>query len=148
MSEVDHEPTGPFLAAALLCEQVLGEQSGVLSAIRIVDQVLVTASGTDVPQQMPVAGIAMKGLVMLKSGEARGRFVVTLRVESPAGVRQEVGQLSVQLQGGANGANLVMDLNLQVSMPGLHWIDVLLDGNLITRMPLDVVYQTMQTAGP
>ena len=37
---------GPYLAAAFLCERVLVEQDGVLSAIRVVDRVTRTVEGS------------------------------------------------------------------------------------------------------
>lgn len=139
---VDQEPTGPFVGAAFICEQVLKDEQGVISAIRIVDKIIQTAEGADPPVDMPPANVTLKGFVLLKSGEARGRFVVTMRIENPAGIREDLGDLSMQFQGGGHGNNLILDLQLGITMPGLHWIDVLLDGKLMTRIPLEVVYQT------
>ena len=41
----DQDLGGPYLHAAHFCEKLLTEKDGVLSAIRIIDRITVTASG-------------------------------------------------------------------------------------------------------
>lgn len=62
------------------------------------------------------------------------------------GVRVEAGRQAVTFEGrGYTGA--VIDVNLDVGLEheGLYWFDVLLDDQLLTRVPLRVVYQPHQT---
>lgn len=96
---VDQEPTGPFVGAAFLCEQVLKDEHGVISAIRIVDKITQTAEGPEPPAAMPPTGVSLKGLVLLKSGAARGSLGLSLRIEAPSGIRTDLGGVSMQFQG-------------------------------------------------
>ena len=46
---------GPYLITAAFCEQVIEDKSGVLSLIRIVDRMYITAQGPNAPDEMPPA---------------------------------------------------------------------------------------------
>ncbi|HZU17306.1 MAG TPA: hypothetical protein VFD01_12010 [Candidatus Dormibacteraeota bacterium] len=105
---------GPYPSGAFLCERVLEERDGVLSAIRIVDRILVQGQappGAEAPP-MPSIGIGLMALIMLKNGAARGSRRLRLVPRAPSG------------------------------------LDVPLDGELLTRMPLRVVYQVVTTTAP
>lgn len=146
------DTTGPHLTAALLCEKVLQEQDGALSVIRVIDQVTHTAAGADVPQQMPAFILSLTALIALKAGQARGRYAVKLRPEDPSGTQLGTMEMPVQFQGEPSGANLVLEINLQVGLEGRYWFDVLFvaapgEERLLTRIPLLVLYQPHRT-GP
>jgi len=144
---------GPFLAAAILCEKVLVEQDGVFSAIRIVDQINHAIVGPDVPDELPTITIDLTALVVLKAGDARGRYAVRLRPEKPSGQRMPPAEFAVRFDAGPNqGSALLLPMRLEVDEEGLYWIDVHFvadrgsgDGELLTRMPLTVSYQPQRT---
>src|SRR5262245_45206440 len=75
---------GPYLSAAVFCEKVLGEKDGVLSAIRIVDRITVTASGTAPPEKMPPTNIQVTALVAFKSGFFKGSAEIKLVGRTPS----------------------------------------------------------------
>jgi hypothetical protein len=142
-------PRGPYLTAAVLCEKVLREQDGVLSAIRMVDQVTQAATGPEVPAQMPPMTVNLTALLVIRSGEARGRHTISVRPEDPSGVRSQAADVSVQFLGEDRGPSLLLDVALEVTQEGLYWIDVILnDQTLLTRMPLRVIYQPQRTGPP
>lgn len=138
---------GPHIQLAAFCENVIEDRSGVLSLIRVVDQWTISAQGPTVPDHLPPGMIAIKCIITLKSGEARGRQKLELVPELPSGQRMDpVASVPVNLEGGHRGTNIVMDLQYQVEQEGTHWFDVILNENqLLTRMPLTVIYQPMQT---
>lgn len=144
---------GPYVAVAVLCEKVLQEQDGVLSAVRIVDQLTQGAVGPEVPDEMPPLAITLTALVVLKAGDARGRFAVRLRPEFPSGQQMPPVEFAVRFDGRPNqGQALVLPLNLEVSEEGLYWFDVLFvaergaaEDQLLSRMPLTVSYQPQRT---
>ncbi|MEX1253551.1 MAG: hypothetical protein WEE64_04345 [Dehalococcoidia bacterium] len=138
---------GPFLTTAVLCEKVLEDKDGVLSAIRIVDRIIQTAVGTEAPDEMPPVPVNLTALISFKSGAARGRHTIKLRPETPAGFSLPETALQIHFEGEDRGANLVLQLGLQANQEGLYWFDVLLDDQLVTRMPLRIMYQRLQTAG-
>ena len=134
-------PTGPFLTAALICERVLQEKDGVLSVIRIIDQLTHTIVARSMPEELPKVPFDLVFLISFKSGRARGRQIVSLGIEDPSGTKKELFAHSIQLEGEHRGANWVVQANVTFSMEGLYWFEVFLEGQLVTRMPLKLVYQ-------
>ena len=148
---------GPYLIAALFCERVLQEQDGVLSAIRIIDQTVHTVAGpgADVPGEMPPMLVAVTALIMLKPGDARGRYTIRIRPEKPSGEQMPPLEAPVRFEGGEGdrGANLIVPIQMQVEDEGLYWFDVLWvderapkdqQETLLSRIPLRVVYQPLR----
>ncbi len=133
---------GPYLSAALLCELVIEDRQGSLSAIRIVDRYEVRAIGPDVPDNMPELNERWRGnlLISFKSGQARGRHEVRIRPESPSGMRLPEIAHPVIFEGDERGYNLIAPLGLRLDQEGLYWFDILMDGRLVTRVPLRIVY--------
>jgi len=130
----------------MLCDRVLEEQDGVLTAIRLIDRVVAVA-----PEGTPVGPIAlpkMTLLVSLKSGDYVGKGVVTLRLNPPAGVEgpKEIGpgrfDVEVELSGAEHGANVMLELNLVLEHQGVYWFDVYFNDEMITRTPLAFVRTT------
>ena len=133
---------GPHLSVAVLCERVLEEKDGVLSLIRIVDRITNAATGPDAPDEMPPAPINLTAVLSFKSGKARGSYTVKLRPEDPSGTQLPALDMPIHFEGeGDRGSNLVVNFNFVAEMAGLYWIDVLFEDDLITRMPLRVIYQ-------
>jgi hypothetical protein len=145
-ARVEDVPLGPYLAAAFFCERVIQDNEGVLTVVRIVDRVTSTATGVGTPDVMPPVSTSLTLVVMLKSGHARGRHDIEVRSEGPSGLRLPLQKgMSVQLDGEERGANLIIQANLTLENEGLYWFDVLLDGRALTRVPLRVVYQRLET---
>jgi hypothetical protein len=139
--------TGPHLLAALICEKVLNEQDGVLSAIRIIDRIQQTAVGPDAPEQMqPFVVDNLTLLITIKSDQARGRYGIKVRPEEPSGVQLPPMEQAITIQPGPTGVNLIMPFVLAIQAEGVYWFDVFLTGpapqadRLLTRVPLEVIY--------
>ena len=139
------EPTGPFIQAALVCEKVLQESNGVISAIRIVDRIIFICGpdGQPLVQREPIFF-----LIAFKSGEARGSHPVEIIREEPSTTRTTVVQAQMFFEGEDRGANLVVQAAFEPAEPGLYWFDVRVNDRLLTRIPLRAIYQTPPTAGP
>jgi hypothetical protein len=131
---------GPYVTAAALCDRTLQESDGVLSLIRIVDKVTVAGVGPE--EQMAQASVNLTLVLILKAGDAAGRpFTVKLRPENPEGRAIAETQVPVRFADEPNAsASLLVQLGLLINQPGLYWINVLLDDELLTRVPLLVQY--------
>jgi hypothetical protein len=122
----------PLLAAAVTCERVLREVDGVITPVRLVDAFAVSAS-----EGMPRLLVSMWILIVFKSGEARGSYSVSLVMRPPSGEAAPLGQsMPIELQGGAHGVSLAIELAVDAKEEGLYWIDVLLDQEHVTSMPV------------
>lgn len=58
-------------------------------------------------------------------------------------------ELPVFFEGQDRGVNVVLNINFAAEEEGIYWFDVLLHEQLVTRIPLRILYQRIgpQTAG-
>lgn len=132
---------GPYLNVATFCEQVIEEKSGVLSLIRMVDRINVTASGPTVPESMPPQTLKWFLVISMRTGAARGTHTIKIEPELPSGIRQSPLLLSVHFEGGENqGQNVVTKINMPLQEPGLYWFRIYLDDQFLTQVPVEVVF--------
>lgn len=138
---------GPFLSAALICEKVLQEKDDAVSIIRVVDRVTLTVPAINAPEKLPPTPINVYVFISLKSGSAKGSHTLKLRVEAPSGLRQPEQLLPVLLEGEDRGANLIVALNMFVDQEGLYWFDIFFEEQMLTRIPLRILYQRVGQIG-
>jgi hypothetical protein len=138
------EQGGPFLQMAVLCEKVLREADGVLSLIRIVDRVTISGAGREMPQ----SPVRLTAAVAFKSGFAQGKYTVKLRPQRPSGKVLAELEFPLLFEGNERGAGIVADITLMVQEEGLYWIDVLLEDQVATRIPLRILYLRAGPAPP
>lgn len=134
---------GPLVTTAALCERVLQEPDGVISLIRVVDKITVSDVDAERPDVMPPIPVMLTLVLLLKAGAAQGRsFTLQLEPVDPAGRAIARSELPLQFPASeAAGATFLVKMALIVSHPGQHWINVMLDGELFTRVPLLVEHQ-------
>ena len=78
---------GPYVQLAAICEKVLQEADGVLSVIRVIDRLILTAQGTELPDELPQGLLAnVTFVVSLRPDDARGRHPLQVRIQQPSGV--------------------------------------------------------------
>jgi len=140
--------TGPYLKAAVFCEKVLREADGVMSFIRVVDRVTITATGPDAPVTMPKTPYNITAVIALTSGQSRGRHEIRIEPEEPSGLKKPAFLATVQMEGEDRGANVVLNMLFTFEMEGLYWFYVYLDDTLLTKMPFRMMYARMSTGTP
>jgi hypothetical protein len=128
----------PYVTAALFCDKVLVESDSTVSIIRIADRITYADPGPLLPEHVqPVGEVTM--FVSLKSGEAVGNFTIVIRGTQPTGDSTDSPPIAITLSGGDHGQNIVMPVRIVLKNPGLHWFDVIFDGETLTRIPLILV---------
>jgi hypothetical protein len=132
---------GPYLTAALICEKVLREHDEVISIIRVIDRVTVTIGGTISSETPPPVTINCNALIALRSGSATGNRTLKWTLETPSGTKTPELSIPILLEGEDRGVNLVLNLSIRVEQEGLHWFTLLLEDQLLTRIPLRIFYQ-------
>jgi hypothetical protein len=126
----------PYLSAAFVCEKVLQEKDEVVSAIRIVDTLFVS-----LPKNLPAdANPAIPVTVLLgfkkaTPGTQPEKHRVTLRLNTPSSTLEPQTADLVFPEGEPAGANLIVNLTVPVKEFGLFGLDVLVDDELVTRVP-------------
>lgn len=133
--------SGPYLIAAVLCEKVLQEKDETVSIIRMIDRITLTVPASTSPDTLPPLPLNLTLFLSFKSGSARGRNTIKLRIESPSGIKLPEQLLPILFEGEDRGANLILALNLVIDQEGVYWFDILLEEELITRIPLRMIYQ-------
>jgi hypothetical protein len=139
--------TGPHVTVAALCEKVIEDKQGVLSLIRVVDQITHSLVGADVPDDMPPFTITDLVLViMVKADQTRGRYSIKVRPNDPSGRDMPVMQTPIHLEPGHGGINLVLPIQFRVELEGVYWFDILFSAGaghdrLLSRVPLQVMYR-------
>lgn len=122
--------TGPFLTTAVFCEEARQEK-GFLSLLRIIDRIAVVGTG---PDMLPTA-LEMTLVVILRSGDFRGRNTINLTRVSPSGFALPLFDFPVFSQGGDQGAGVIAKVGFAVQETGLRWFQVSLGGQPVTKIP-------------
>jgi hypothetical protein len=145
---------GPHVQAAFFCEKVIRDQRGTLSFINVVEAVSATAVGEDAPDEMPPLPLHQLTLVIsLWADKTKGRYTLKIRPESPGGVQEDPLSLPVNFrETGNKGVDTILEQFPYVANEeGLYWFDILFaaagqDDRLLTRVPLNVMYQPQPLA--
>lgn len=132
---------GPFLQMAVFCERVLQEKDGVLSAIRIVDRFAHAIHGAEFPEKMPPIKIDVAILIALKSGDFKGKQLLKIIPRTPSGQEMPGFSGPILFEGEDRGINVTLRYLFEAPEEGLYWFDVELDGKVLTKMPLRIIYQ-------
>ncbi len=135
---------GPYLQTAALCERFLEEKDNVLSLVRLIDQVFL-------PVATPASGITYQPLsvwaiLTFKSGQALGPHTVALKTPPELGLKKPTIEIEVTFQGGFTGVNVMIHLGLTPgeAKEGEHWLDAVLDDQVVTRIPLRITYRAVE----
>ena len=139
---------GPYLTIAAFCEQVIEDKSGVLSLIRVVDRMNITAQGPTAPAEMPPTPLNWFLVITMKSGEARGSYPIKIEPELPSGLTLSPITLSAHFEGTNRGTNIITRLNMRLEMPGIYWFRIYFEDQLLTKIPVEVIYSRIITPQP
>lgn len=139
---------GPYLNAALLCQKVLEEKDGVLSAIRIVDRVThnYTTSTEDPFSARPTAKVEFAFLLILKSGQNPGLTNIKIVPKKPDNSELLPLGSTMHLDPPDNrGGNLVINASVTFDQQGVWWFEVFINDVRRTRIPLEVIFLPQPT---
>lgn len=139
------EQAKPLVAAAFLCERIMTEKDGVHTYVRVVDTVGARRHDADtrVLFRLWLA-------VSLKSGDAYGgKYTVAMRIKGPDEKVTKLGEeIPIVLNGDEHGVNIGVQLDLELKRDGLYMIDVLVDGEVLTRVPFRVRLELLESQDP
>jgi hypothetical protein len=138
---MSEHPMRPFVQIAAICAAPLQEANGTLSLVRILDRIPVQGFTDDMVPQ-PLQQFAL--VVVLKSGAMKGKFHMKIVPETPSGKRLDGPTMSVLFEGDERGVAAVMPVPLVAEEEGLYWFDVFIEQEVLTRIPLRIMYQKIQ----
>ena len=131
----------PFVQVAAICQAPMQETNGLFSLIRIMDRVPIGGI-TDEMQPQPLNQLSL--VVILKAGEMKGKYTLSIIPQTPSGQRLPPLQMPVLFEGDERGVVLCTPLGLVATEEGLYWFDVSIEKEVLTRIPLRVMYQKVQ----
>lgn len=131
--------TRPLVNVATACEKVLIEKDDVATAVRIVDVYYLPESQQPMPAGTESV-IPISSLICIKAGDFEGEGVLSVALQTPDGQRKEIPQKwPIILKSGPHGSNLVLNFALSTKYVGQSWVEVLWDGELLTKFPIMLV---------
>lgn len=140
----DENVNRPYLQMALFCEKVLREQDDVISVVRIIDRLL--RSGSE--REMQTFTHPITTVIVFKAGFIKGKMRIRLSPKSPSGEQLGEHEFPVLFESDDRGAGVILNINFTFQSEGLYWFDVFLEDELVTRMPLRIVYQQIAPGLP
>ena len=140
------QPLEPRLRIGVLCERVLEEKDGVLSLIRVIDRLVITATGTDVPREIPPGQAPVTALMSWING--LGNYEAKIHVEMPDGSSIESPTLPFYLDSLDKVQNHIVQMIIPIKRIGNYWFNFLLGEEVKSRIPLHVIYQRQQFPKP
>lgn len=129
---------GRYISLAVFCERILTEQDGGISLIRIFDRYSLAAPS---PEAQPTP-IPLNVVIMLRAGMFRGPATIKISPVSPSGTTLSTLEFPVNFEGdNERGTAVMLNMGFVPTEQGLYWFDIRLDDEMITRIPLRVVFQ-------
>jgi hypothetical protein len=127
----------PLMQMAVFCERVIEESDNVVSLMRIVDRVVVSTDKDELPPGIIKLWIA----VMFKAGDAIGKRTIKVEGKDPSGDSIFVMQSNSTFEGAGHGTRSCVEAQIPITAPGMHWFDVYVDDQWMTKMPLEIAYR-------
>jgi hypothetical protein len=97
---------------------------------------------TDDMQPQPLMMLSL--VVILKAGEMSGKYMLSVVPQTPSGKRLPALQMPALFERDERGVMLCTPLALVATEEGLYWFDVMIEQDVLTRIPLRVMYQKVQ----
>ena len=142
---------GPFVQIAAFCENALEERDGTKSYIRVIDRLTRRWEGRgDPPEEMEPFESELVFALALKSGRAKGSHRISVSLEAPNGVLNELLVTDADFRGEEHGVAFLLRMQMEIDMSGLYWMKVSVDGTEVTRTPLRVSFRatSLGISGP
>jgi hypothetical protein len=131
-----------YLNIAVFCERVLREADNVMSLIRVIDRFYVRGASVEMGNHV----LRFVIVLLFKAGFLRGKQIIRVRPLSPSKKQLPAMEIPTLFEGDEDRGNAtVAETQFVVNEEGLYWFDVFLNDELVTRMPLRVIYQQVGT---
>ena len=126
---------GPFLATAAICERAIQENDNVFSLVRLFDVVTVHLPPKEIRDKVS-AGIALTLFLAFRSGDFIGD--AALRIVVSGRKKQDRPTMTLHFEGGQQGPTVVTEMKIGAKIAEQLWIEIYLDGTLMTKLPLKI----------
>jgi hypothetical protein len=141
-------PAHIISVSAFVCEKILKESDGVLSAIRIIDVFMVRDQHPARPEgEFPT--VQTFACVLIKASPGKYEHSLRVKMQNSAGEINELGEpfnLTLENKQGMGdiptGASIQIELNIAVKRYGTYALIIYIDGEEASRVPFTILQQT------
>jgi hypothetical protein len=140
MANADVHAPRPWVQVAAFCKTSIIGNDGALSVIQIADRI---GLGGFTPEMQPTP-LQLTMALVLKSDEMRGQYQVRIRCIAPSGKTTLGPEIPFLFEGEDRGVQAVLPIGLFAAEKGLYWFEILIEDDVLTRVPLRVLYQRIQ----
>ena len=130
--------------SAFCCKDVLREENGSLSAIRILDSVTVELMGP--LEKVIYYPLPVTTLISFKS-DIPCDFTLRIRVVDSHGASREMAAGKHHSEGGIDGGVVNLQMELRTDVEGLYWFELLADDQIVTKFPVKVSHAIQPQTG-
>lgn len=140
----------PYVAMALTCERVLREKDDVLTIVRIVDSFQLRGA---LPEGLTDDADVKVGarfflVIGLKSGGLVGTYQLALDLRPPSSPGRRIAERPVVFESESVGVNVIVEMTLAHVGDGTYWIDVAIDEQPLTSIPIRLTWRTEESETP
>ncbi len=147
MGKPKKRPNGPYLSAACFCDNIVIDERGAATLVRIIDSVTVSLKpqpDQPIPDNasLPVP-ITVWAFFAFKKGGSGKKHILKLIMEPPGGeTRRNVLERQLDFRAEEHGGSqLRLQIGLVAQRNGVYWLSVYLDNKFMTSLPLNVLIQ-------
>jgi hypothetical protein len=154
MPESETESPRIFVSA-FLCQDIIREKNEILTAVRIANAITVEPTPFEVPstdgKRSTNLGFPVLNCFILCSFHADQRVEFDARIKgiSPSGAELLPASPPTKctVEGGAIGHTLVVALKLATGIAGDYWIEIYVNENLETKIPMRIIHKQLEVHG-
>jgi len=139
----DQMVSGPYVQLATFCDMAIEDKSGALCIIRLIDRYTVTGQ---TPEIQPTP-INLTLAFSLKAGLMSQRARIQIKPNTPSGKELAAFEFNALFEGNERGVQGIFPVRMVLHEEGLYWFDLRVDEQLLTRIPLRLLYQRIVTGG-
>ena len=135
----------PTLAVGVLCEKVLVEKDGVVSAIRLVDKFIVSPKDKKAARQIQEKGVLVNArLLLVFLVEELEKLDLEIQLKGPDGKTISKQNISSEIVKGQNKLNINVELQLNLKSVGRHIFVI----NTLRKALIDIPFELVHLPPP
>ena len=132
--------------SGIICrDAIVEENTGILSAVRIVDHVVV-----DIPQPIPSGSVIAYPVpffvIIVFKSDAPEEFEMVFSAIRPDGKRKDEAPVPIRTGGGPHGHNVRIRIDMDPRLVGTWWFEVNVRGEVALRLPFSVIPPDQKSA--
>ncbi|MCZ6690925.1 MAG: hypothetical protein O7H41_15150 [Planctomycetota bacterium] len=141
---------GPYLGMAAFCQAAVEDEYGRLTLRHFMNgQMVWPKEGIEPSESMPKATIPLCLVIQLFRGKAKGAPILEVIHVPPEGEKYILTKFQPVFQGGPEqGLQTSPTFRVEFHVPGMHWFELRLDGDLLTKIPFLMEYRKTRPKVP